>query len=244
MSENSIPQTSGIYKITCTANNKIYIGSSQNMQKRCWQHRTDLKGQYHRNIYLQRAFDKYGMTSLIFEVVEFVELDLLLEREQYWIDTLLTTIPNGFNIALSTESNMRGRKFTPEHRAKISAANKGRKRSPEAIERLATFSRGKILSVETRKKISIANSGKVRTAEQREKISIAHKGKKLTPEHRAKIGNACRKCYIVTSPDGTEYLVSGLIQFCKDHDLNLGHMHSVATNKRTHHKGWKCKYNE
>src|SRR5260221_10258416 len=46
---NAIPTTSGIYKITCTVNKKIYIGSSINLRKRKGEHWRELRQNKHNN---------------------------------------------------------------------------------------------------------------------------------------------------------------------------------------------------
>jgi len=52
------------------------------------------------------------------------------------------------------------------------------------------------------------------------------------------------KRYIVISPEGVEYKIKGLIDFCKKHDLQQTLMSHVAAGKRNHHKGWKCFYDK
>lgn len=88
---------SGIYKITCIKNGRFYIGSAKNILKRSKRHLTDLKLNKHINIHLQRAYDKYGESSFIFEIVEYCDLYDLLIREQYYLD-LLKPYEFGFNI--------------------------------------------------------------------------------------------------------------------------------------------------
>lgn len=87
---NEIPTTSGIYKFTNTETSKIYIGSAKNLRKRFVQHTSALKLNKHHSLYFQNAWNKYGEDKFIYEIIEFVEIiDLLLEREQYYLDTLL-----------------------------------------------------------------------------------------------------------------------------------------------------------
>ena len=50
----------GIYFIRNKINNKIYVGSSKNLYNREKEHFSDLRKGKHHNIYLQRAYDKYG----------------------------------------------------------------------------------------------------------------------------------------------------------------------------------------
>lgn len=78
----------GIYKISCTINNKFYIGSSKEIEKRWNRHINDLKLNKHYNIIFQRIFNKYGIDNFIFEVIEYCDINDLLIREQYYLDTL------------------------------------------------------------------------------------------------------------------------------------------------------------
>lgn len=77
----------GIYCIVNTYNNKKYIGSSKNIRKRLWEHRSELRHNKHANIYLQRAWNKYGEDKFDFYVIEACQENFLLEREQFYIDT-------------------------------------------------------------------------------------------------------------------------------------------------------------
>lgn len=84
-----IPNTSGIYKFTNIINRKIYIGSAKNLRKRFVHHISDLKNNSHHSRHFQNAWNKYGEDNFIYEIIELVEIDLLLTREQYYLDTLL-----------------------------------------------------------------------------------------------------------------------------------------------------------
>lgn len=77
---------SGVYKITCTGNSKIYIGSTKNFYTRFKNHLEMLKAGRHHSSYLQNCYNKYGKESLQFHILEWC--DNLFEREQHWIDTL------------------------------------------------------------------------------------------------------------------------------------------------------------
>ena len=74
----------GIYKVTCLQENKVYIGSSNNIKRRWAEHKKELRGSRHRNQFLQLDWDCYGDESFIFEVIE--ETDDIIRREQYWLD--------------------------------------------------------------------------------------------------------------------------------------------------------------
>lgn len=79
----------GIYTIKNIVNNKIYIGSSVNIKRRWDAHKTALKHNKHKAVYLQRSYNKYGKDNFLFEILEVVkDKNLILTREQYYIDTL------------------------------------------------------------------------------------------------------------------------------------------------------------
>jgi len=79
---------SGIYKITNLINGKFYIGSSVNLYNRFHTHSTKLKTQVHTSKHLQASYNKYGKDNFIFEVIEYCEKEILIEREQWFLDNL------------------------------------------------------------------------------------------------------------------------------------------------------------
>jgi group I intron endonuclease len=48
----------GVYMITNLVNNKVYIGSSTNIHKRIWRHKSVLKKNKHYNLHLQSAWSE------------------------------------------------------------------------------------------------------------------------------------------------------------------------------------------
>ena len=77
---------SGIYKITNIINNDCYIGKSKNIEHRWKQHKYRYKKDEYKNYYIYRAFKKYGIENFKFEVLEYCDEDILIEREQYYYD--------------------------------------------------------------------------------------------------------------------------------------------------------------
>lgn len=85
-----IPNKVGIYKFTNIITGKIYIGSSQNLQKRFFTHLNLLNNNKHHSKHFQNSWNKYGEDNFSYEIIEFVEdLQDLLKREQYYLDKLL-----------------------------------------------------------------------------------------------------------------------------------------------------------
>ncbi len=72
----------GIYQILYKNSGKRYIGSSKNIFSRWREHKNSFF-KNNNSKYLQNAWNKYGSDSFIFEVIEYCNLDILLQREQY-----------------------------------------------------------------------------------------------------------------------------------------------------------------
>jgi len=79
---------SGIYKIVNITNNKIYVGSSKYLKARKTGHFGQLRRNQHKNIHLQSSYNKHGKDCFRFEILEECSIQNLMDREQYWIDTL------------------------------------------------------------------------------------------------------------------------------------------------------------
>ena len=92
---------SGIYKIVNIKNNKLYIGSSKNIENRWKQHLALLKCGKHHSQHLQYSWNKYGKDLFCFEIIEDnVAQDDLLNREQFWMDSFQSYNPQkGYNIS-------------------------------------------------------------------------------------------------------------------------------------------------
>ncbi len=199
-----IPATSGIYKITCTANKKFYIGSAVNLSHRQWDHFSFLRRNKHKNPHLQRAWNKYGEPVFTFEVLEFVLPISLTAREQYWFKKLKPFGKRGFNIAHTAGSNLgmkqsletiakraatlavTSKKRSPEAIEKSRLGNLGKKMSPEAIEKMRQsklgkppHNRGKKASLETREKQRQSKLGKKRSLESVEKQMQTRRTKRV-----------------------------------------------------------------
>ncbi len=98
----------GIYKITCRATGKVYVGSAVNMYRR-WHsyHLPDLRRNTHHNPYLQAAWNKYGEDVFVCEAIELCSREQLLVREQHWMDQLDSTNKKvGFNLAKKAGSTL------------------------------------------------------------------------------------------------------------------------------------------
>lgn len=77
--------TKGIYKIECTKNNNVYIGSSVNCEKRIKSHFYD--GKTFSDHWMYEDLKKFGKKAFKTEILEIVENESdLPESETYWIN--------------------------------------------------------------------------------------------------------------------------------------------------------------
>src|SRR6478752_1453511 len=67
----------GVYRIVCLANGRCYIGSSQRIELRWGEHKSELRSGVHHSRHLQRCWAKYGEDRFKFEVLELVDGDPL-----------------------------------------------------------------------------------------------------------------------------------------------------------------------
>lgn len=244
---DSIPHASGIYLITCTANRKVYVGSSIDLHKRCLAHRWLLRHQQHENIKLQRAWNKYGENRFTFQSLEEVSPEYLMEREQFWIDTYRACEnKRGFNLANFPYQGMRGRKHAPSTIELFRNTRKGD---------LNANYRGKVLVCNycncefksvgrnsNQKYCSHACYAKApKSAETRHKYGNAMRGKARTKESIEKHFASRALWYIFTSPEGVEIKAQGLAKFCREHNLQQASICAVIRGKRKHCHGWSCR---
>lgn len=86
----------GIYKYQNKLNGKIYIGQSQDIERRYQQHIYDAKNRPERGCGVDLAIKKYGIENFDFEVIEECPTSQLDERERYWI-AYYDSYHNGYN---------------------------------------------------------------------------------------------------------------------------------------------------
>lgn len=114
----------GIYKISNTINNKVYIGSTVNLYDRYHNHKSRVKRNAHENYYFQKDVCEYGLDSFVFEVIELCEKDNLKQLESRYMDEYKSYNEQfGYNIMIKEDSTF-SREKRVSTREKISKSLK------------------------------------------------------------------------------------------------------------------------
>lgn len=172
-------QCAGIYRIRNLTNNKSYIGSSINIEKRWKEHRRHLKSNVHRNPHLQHAFNTYGEASFEFTILKYCApiKTLLLSLEQETLNNYWDGCKNCYNVCPTAGSNL-GHRWTEQQKKALRESVKYSARCKQGSDH-PFF--GKHHSAEARAKIS-ANCkgmlGQQHKEETKKKQSNAHLAEK------------------------------------------------------------------
>jgi group I intron endonuclease len=152
------------------ANENYYIGSTESLARREWQHKYDLKRGVHKNPRMQADWDNFGEEMFVFEVLKEVpEGENPLQVEDTYLKKCVGQ-PDCYNINLGAKFPRLGMTLTQDIKDKISQGRKGK----HAGENHYRF--GKTLSSEVREKIGATQRGKSKGT-----------GRKVSEEGRAKI---------------------------------------------------------
>ncbi|HEY0459339.1 MAG TPA: GIY-YIG nuclease family protein [Pyrinomonadaceae bacterium] len=116
-------QPSGVFQIRNLQNEKIFVGSSLNLEGIFNRHRFALNAGSHQNKALQADWNEAGAENFAFEILEEIQprenLDLKKELEfleDLWLENLQPYGERGYN----------ERKLTREERLRMIAANKNK----------------------------------------------------------------------------------------------------------------------
>ena len=163
----------GVYEIKNKVNNHRYIGSSKDLDRRLRDHKYSLNAGTHRNIHLQRAWNKYGEDAFVFDVIITCDDRSTIYLEQECIDEMepeyniaKTATGGAGSCSEETKRKLRkanlGKTLTKEHIEKIRAAQIGIPRGPlseEHKQKLSEIHMGHVVTEATRKKISKSHMG-------------------------------------------------------------------------------------
>lgn len=127
------------------------------------------------------AVRKYGLDSIVCEVLVAGTEDYIYSLEDVAINTFKTRFPAGYNVC---EGGMRGPSWS------------GKTHTMETKEKMSAATRGQTHSTETRVKIAKARTGRIASSHTRKKMSEAHSGKSMTEETRGNMSSAQRRRFL------------------------------------------------
>lgn len=205
--------TSGIYAIRNMKTGRAYVGSAVNMLLRWRGHRASLRGNKHSSKFLQSSWNKHGEDAFSIEALEFVpDVNMLIQREQHWIDTERAIRGRSYNVCLiagstlgkthgeAARARMKALRSTPEARAANTARQLGRKLSDEqkakhAATRLTAEWKAKARAAQLGRKATQAaieanragQTGRRHSAETKEKMRASSTGVRHTEASKLKM---------------------------------------------------------
>lgn len=218
MDYSEFKNVSGVYQIISKIDNKVYIGSSVKIRNRLNRHQNELQNNIHCSPHLQNSFNLYGNENFIFNILEYCDKKILLEREQFYLDYFKSyDKTNGYNIC-SVAGSPEQRILSKDHKNKISNSLKGHSVSQDTKDKIGNFHRGKKMSKE-----SI------------ELNRLWHTGIKQTEDSILKRA----KQYSFIDSEGNIYIGYNLKRFCDEHKLHRPNMNLILKGIRKSHHGFK-----
>ena len=213
----------GIYKIINTTNNKYYVGSSMNIERRWKSHNKHLRGNYHENDHLQKSWNKYGSNVFKFVIIEqfsneCLKKELLVE-EQKWLDIAIKERNKTYNLTFIAGGGTLGGKDSP---------NFGRHHSLESRKKMSISKLGFKHSDITKQKMSVSKSKCVGSNHPRY-------GTHHSEDTKLKLS----KSYEFINPDGNIVKIQNLNGFCSKNGLDTSTMCKVFRGKLKQYKKWR-----
>jgi group I intron endonuclease len=209
--------SAGIYKITNTVNQKVYIGSAVDLERREREH---FSGS-HTNKVLKQAMKKYGSKNFKWEILCLCDTEFTIENEQLQIDLHKEALgwENMYNICPTAGSTL-GVKHSEETKKLMSEAKKGKyvgNKNP--------------------------NFGKQHTEAAKQKMSEARKGDKNPMYGRTGDKNPRydQTVYCFKHKDGRVFQGTAY-QLQTREGLDQSNLSKVIHSKLNHTKGWLLSY--
>src|SRR5690606_36641858 len=217
-------EKTGIYMWINKINGKRYVGSAKNLKSRLLVYYNYKKLQ--ENMSINKALLKYGYASFSFIVLEYCSQEVLVQREQHYLDLLQPE----YNILVYAYSSL-GFKHDKDTLYKMSAENNhffGKTHSEEARAKMQDSKIGKNLSEETKAKISAATKGR---------------GKNFTEEHKKNISAAqpnSQQLSVLDLETGVETVYHSIGEAARSLGLLLDSMRANLISRQS--KPYKARY--
>ena len=175
---------------TNSNNGKQYIGATNNLKRRFWEHKSKSKKL---NFGIYQAIRKYGFESFQFEIVEIVEdIFKLNDREIYWISFYKPR----YNMTLGG-AGVKGHKTSDEVRLKLKVKAK------KQWENKTDEEKNKII----KGNLTGPKEGYVFPEETKQRLRVANLGNHHSDAHKLKMSNIMKK-RMIGNKNGNKKIVS------------------------------------
>ena len=172
-----------IYLITNNVTGKIYVGKTKHSIEYLYsEHLKNARRGVRYVSYLYRAMQEYGIENFTVSQIEECPLEILDDRERFWIKKLNSQNPEiGYNIQEGGNGGaVRSKEFALTQK-QLDALDAGRHLPSSAHHKevISKVMHGKTVSEETREKLRKAQLGKKASEETKQELSEMRMGKKL-----------------------------------------------------------------
>lgn len=235
-----------IYSIINKINDATYIGSAiGNGNSRWIRHKNDLKANKHHNIYLQRTYNKCGIDNFQFIILEEVNNEKILVKEQEYLDNRKNNYPANLNYNICwIAGNCCGRQFSVATIKKLSDSHKNKTIPQEVRDKLSKSHGDKanktyVLISPENKITTFTNIRKFCRESKLDNVSIGLLLKNKIYYHKGWVKDYSHS-YSFISPKGVIYNnITNLTNFCNEHNLKMKGMSKLHCNNIKSSLGWR-----
>lgn len=229
----------GIYKLSFEGTDKVYIGQSEDIEKRYKEHLAFLRKGLH-SIKMNKAYAMFGIPLL-----EVLCECLVAELDEFEEETIsiYNSVDNGFNTLYKPGD-------TPDNTGQLNGMSKYSKRLIlrafsllySTSKTLLEISKSTSIQISTLSSISNGSRHMYLKKEYPEQYDI------MVKHRRALTVNTSIKYPPIIGPDNKIYYITNVKQFCREHPLldeaGSTHLSEVIKGKRNSHKGFKLQNKE
>jgi group I intron endonuclease len=237
--DNTNKTKSGIYKITNTITDMVYIGSAYNFYNRFRTHKSTLKNNRHANDHLQKSYKKYGEENFTFSIIEMCAIEELENKEAYYLNLYFGK--HCYNMNKNVQCRFMNNRFNKKH-ALVSPNNICIEHYGN-LKTLAKF----LNTLDNTISESKFYDGMFKLVNGKREH---YKGWRLVENAHIDITTPTKSKYngklyetVVISPDGIEYgPIKNLAKFCYEHNIpSAASFSNLINRKLKYYKGWYVK---
>lgn len=234
-----------IYKITFVTDGRLYVGQTKRSLIERW---ADHKRYVRLGIgyRIHSAIRKYGLAAFKIEMIEeLTSQEEADQREEFWIRHY-DSVRQGFNLNYGPKDYASMGKVSwsnmdSEERDKRAKSNGAA--TSAWWSSLSDDEKAELKEIRKKRSVEARNHPLIKKqSSEAHKKQWANKTQKELETLKLKFSMKKRKHYIVTDPEGKDFEIFGLKNFCDEFKLHQGAMNAVAQGKYSHYKGWKCRY--